>query len=381
MLDTIVLTVPEREYRLRAPERFTPHAAMLRNPALGQNAALKAVCNPTKADKATGYKPRLTLLRRPYSAPVLRIEFSAPKLLFGNNFEELRGRADLPLVLDALHKALSAMGVDVPHKALEAAQVGAIHYSKNILLERTTPCFLVIQALEKLDLSAQLDLTQTDFRNGGQMAKYHAGSYEIALYDKVKDLEQAAKYGPKRGAEVNYDGAGDLFATAPRKPEVLRFEVRLTARKCKSLCGTLGFAYTPTLATLFSLDLSRAILLHYWKVITDGLYMMQIDTKDTERALHTIRAAFPRKRPGSAVQLLGFVTICQALGIRAARAAMALPSHQWYRLKRDAKTLDAAPTCPRFAVLANVRGQLKEFVGLRREDVVDEELIRNAQNI
>ncbi len=214
MLDTIVLTIPERDVRLRAPERFSPHAAMLRSPALGGGAMVKAIYNPSKADKATGYKPRLTLLKPPYRPPVLKIEFSAPKLLFDNNFEELRGRADLPLVITELHKALDVMGVGVFPEALEAAQVSAIHYSKNILLERTTPCFLVIQALEKLDLSAQLDLTQTDFRNGGQMAKYHAGSYEIALYDKVKDLEQAAKYGAKRGAAADYDGAGDLFATA-----------------------------------------------------------------------------------------------------------------------------------------------------------------------
>jgi hypothetical protein len=69
MLDTIVLTIPERDVRLRAPERFAPHAAMLRNPALSGGAMVKAIYNPSKTDKATGYKPRLTLLRRPYSPP------------------------------------------------------------------------------------------------------------------------------------------------------------------------------------------------------------------------------------------------------------------------------------------------------------------------
>jgi hypothetical protein len=374
MLDTIVLTVPEREYRLRAPERFTPHAAMLRNPALGQNATLKAVCNPTKADKATGYKPRLTLFRRPYSTPVLRVEFSAPKLLFGNNFEELHGRQDLPRVIIALHAALAVMGVDVAHEALETACVSAVHYSKNILLERTTPCFLIIQALEKLDLSCKLDLTQTDFRNGGQMVKYHASTYEIALYDKVKDLEQANTYGDKRGAESDYDTMADLF-TGARKPEVLRLEVRLTARKLKSLCKTLGFTCGDTMADLFSPDLSRAILLHYWKVITDGLYLTQINTKDVERLVHTIRAAFPQKRVGKVMELMGFITTCQALGVRGARLALALKDHQWYRLKHDAKALEAIATCPRFAVLANVRGQLREFVPLTKADLGVEGLL------
>ena len=40
----------------------------------------------------------------------LRIEFSAPKLVLGNNFDELRSR-DFERVLDALHRALQDMGV------------------------------------------------------------------------------------------------------------------------------------------------------------------------------------------------------------------------------------------------------------------------------
>lgn len=179
----------------------------------------------------------------------------------------------------------------------------------------------------------------------------------------------------KRGAEADYDGnAHDLFS-GPRPPEVLRFETRLTAKKFKNLCKTLGLEYGTTLADLFSPDLSRAILMHYWKTIAGGLYMMQIDTRDTERLIHTIRATFPRKRVGSVLQLLGFITACQALGIRPARAALALKSYQWYRLKADAKKIDATSACPRFTALATVRGQLTEFVPLIKSDLVVEGLI------
>ena len=147
---------------------------------------IKCHYNPTKAEKASGYKPRLTLYRKPFteraSAVWLKIEFSAPKLIFGNNFQEFAGRDDLEVVLNALHKALAIMGITMTLDTLRQAKTSAIHYSKNILLERTTPCFLLIQALEKLDLSAKLDLNQTDFRNNGQMVKYHASSYEIALF-------------------------------------------------------------------------------------------------------------------------------------------------------------------------------------------------------
>ena len=208
MIDTIAINIPEKDFKIKSPERFNPNAAAIFNPVFGDGGLVKAVYNPTKADKAKGYRPRLTLFKRPYTERVraiwLKIEFSAPKLIFGNNFEELRGSAnDLEGVIDNLLIALGSMGIETTYESLLNARISAIHYSKNILLERSTPCYLLIQTLEKLDLSGKLDLTQTDFRNSGQMVKYHSSLYEIALYDKVKDLEQAAKDGEKRGMEID----------------------------------------------------------------------------------------------------------------------------------------------------------------------------------
>lgn len=263
MLDTIAILLPEKDFQIKYPERFNPHAWSIYNPTFGDKGLVKAFYNPTKAESAKGYKPRLTLFKKPYTerAPALwmRIEFSAPKMVFGNNFQELNGRDDFENVLTSLYSALTNMGVEVAYETLVKAKVTAIHYSKNILLERTTPCCLLIQALEKLDLSTKLDLTQTDFRNGGQMVKYHAGTYEIALYDKVKDLEQARKYGAKRGYENDYECMLDLFADH-RKPEVLRFEIRLTAKKIRPLFKSLGFTQECTFDQLFNVSLSRAVL-------------------------------------------------------------------------------------------------------------------------
>lgn len=383
MLDTIALTLPEHLFKIRYTDRFTPDAGFVMNPMYGGGRGMvKCHYNPTKGEKAKGYKPRLTLFKKPYTeranAIWLKIEFSAPKLIFGNNFEELRGRNDLETVLTALHRALADMGIEVAYDDLLNAKVSAVHYSKNILLERTTPCFLLIQALEKLDLSAKLDLNQTDFRNGGQMVKYHASTYEIALYDKVKDLEQASKFGEKRGAEIDYGGMTDLFKDR-RKPEVLRFETRLTGRKIRPLFKTLGFKKGCTMNELFSADLSRAVLLHYWKVITDGLYLMNINTKDMERLVHAVRVAFPKKRPGKVMELIGFIAACQSLGVRGARLALGLKSHQWYRLKADVKTLETSAFCPRFLILNGIKRQLEEFIPLVRQDIVFKELLENGK--
>ena len=379
MLDTIAINLPRDDYHLHNPERFHPHAGVLTNPAYGDRGMMKCYYNPAKKEKIKGYLPRLTLFKKPYgnwaNAVWMKIEFSAPKLIYGNNFEELHGDHDFDMVISALLTALERMGVETTYEILVNAKVSAVHYSKNILLERDTPCSLLIQTLAKLDMSSRLDLTQTDFRNGGQMAKYHASSYEIALYDKVKDLEQAKKYGEKRGAETDYGNQPDFF-TGIKKPEVLRFEIRLKSRKFKTVAAGLGFKNKPIFKDIFCASLSRAILLYYWAEITKGLYILNIDVVGSERLVDNIRSRFPRKRPHSILALMGFVKTCQDVGIRGARVLLTLTDTQFYRLKADAKKLQQEAKSPRFRVLAGIRAQLKEFIPLIRADIVDEQILQ-----
>lgn len=381
MLDTIAINLQRNDYTIHSPERFTPHVGALTNPLFGDGGIVKCYYNPTKAEKAQGYLPRITIFKKPFgdwaSAVWMKIEFSAPKLIFGNNFEELNGNEDFDSVIKALLEGLKRMGIEANYDALANAKVAAIHYSKNILLDRDMPCYLLIQTLQKLDISAKLDLNQTDFRNGGQMAKYHASTYEIAIYDKVKDLEQASKYGAGRGAETDYDCQHDLFV-GQKTPEVLRLEVRLKSRKAKSLLKTLGIQRDITLKALFCASLSRAVLMHYWEEITKGLYVLNIDTGSCEKLIDNIRAHFPKKRPNTVLALMGFVQTCQQTGIRGARLLLRLSDAQFYRLKADAKKLEQDTKSPRFAVLGAVKSQLKEFIPLIKQDIVDEKLLKDV---
>jgi hypothetical protein len=379
MLDTVVLTLPEKDFFIKHGDRFTPFAGFLQNPMYGTRQMVKAVYNPSKAEKRTGYKPRLTLIKKPFTerahAIILRIEFSAPKLLYGNNFVELRGHDDFMPVLTALHTALASMGIEVSIDTLKTANVSAIHYSKNILLERETPCFMLIRELEKLDLSTKLDLTQTDFRNSGQMVKYHASTYEIALYDKVKDLQQASTYGDKRSAEIDNATQLDLLNEL-KLPEVLRFEIRLTSRKLKPLLAQIGHAGTRTFQNLFNASLSRVILLHFWNQITDGLYLLNLNADDPAALIARIKVAHPRKRQTSILQLVGFVHTAEKLGVRGAKLHLGLKNQAFYRLKKGLKALDGIRTTPRFSVLNAVKEQIREFIPITIQDIVDSGLLK-----
>lgn len=379
MLDTVVLTLPEKDFFIKNDDRFTPYAGFLKNPMYGGKNMVKCVYNPTKAEKQSGYKPRLTLVKKPFTehakAVFLRIEFSAPKLLYGNNFVELRGHVDFLPVLTALHTALASMGIEVSLETLKTANVSAIHYSKNILLERETPCFLLIRELEKLDLSPKLDLTQTDFRNSGQMVKYHASTYEIALYDKVKDLQQASTYGDKRSAEIDNGSQLDLLNSL-KLPEVLRFEIRLKSRKLKSLLLQIGHARSLTFQNLFNASLSRTILLHFWNLITDGLYLLNLSSDDPAALIARIKAAYPKKRQTSILQLIGFAHTAEKLGIRGAKLHLGLNNQNFYRLKKDLKALDGTHTTSRFSVLKAVKEQIIEFIPLIADDIVNKDLLK-----
>ena len=371
MLDTIAINLPPVDYQIKKPEKFNPHAGAFSNPMFGNNGLAKATCNPTKKEQAKGYHPRLTLYKRPYvggHATWLKIEFSAPKLVFGNNFEELRDTQDLSHVIDALHAALARMGVATTKEKLLNASISATHYSKNFLLDRSTPCHIIINMLGRMNVSTKLDLNQTNFRNGGQMAKYHAANHEVAIYDKVKDLQQAKKYGAGRGAEIDYDCQFHLL-DGNNYPEVLRLEARLKSAKLKQLMKALAISRDTTLKGVFCPDLSRAILMHHWQEITKGLHLMNLNANDCEQLILNIRRQHPNKRQTSVLALVGFVQACQSVGVRGARVLLGLTPAQFYRLNADAKKLEQGHTSPCFIILSSVKEQLGKFVPLVRQDL------------
>ena len=167
MLDTIVLTLDQRHFDVLLPERFTPSAKGLLAPpyySLGLRGNFACVQNPSKSKlKAGHYEPRLTLSKRKASngfALGLRVEFSAPKMLLGNNFDELES-SDFHDTMEVLHQRLGEMGIRTSMDALRSAPVSAIHYSKNIPFTDYTSCSMVLNELARIDITKRLDLSHT----------------------------------------------------------------------------------------------------------------------------------------------------------------------------------------------------------------------------
>lgn len=340
MIDTIVITLPKDKFQISKPELFSPNAAWLYSTTSQKGMSSKQ--NPTNHELAMGvYKPRLTLFQRQHmygSQPVLKIELSLPKLLHGNNFEELRYK-DFNAVTHKLLQALADMGVIVDHDTLITADVSAIHYGKNIKLTDGSTPYHYIKKIQEASAPWYLDANKTDFRNDGHSYKWHCNSYEIVFYDKIRDLEKAKQSG-KRAVEK--DSALQLnllnkFKTR-KKLEYLRMEVRLNKRaKMKQLFAKLGIKVDLTLKKLFKPAISKKILLHYLDELESKRPpLLDYKTTNDRALLADLIFNNPESNLKQIMQLFGMKKALETINVRELRMMFAnCNPKSWQRLMAE----------------------------------------------
>ena len=331
------------------------------------------VQNPTKTELKNGiYKPRLTMTKRFNTTgrqeATLSIEFSAPKLLYGNNFDELTNN-DFPLVVDKLKEVLKEMGIRVFRKLLLSAPVSAIHYSKNIpLTDGTTPHYL-ISKIKEANIQLPLDVNQTDYRNDGHSYKWHSNSYEVAFYDKLKDLEMANK-SEKRAIESDNSIQLNLFETfkEKRRLEIMRMEVRLNKRqKIGQLFRTLGIQSVLTLENLFSSSIAQQVLLHYLgELESKRLPLFDYKPTSSKSLLADLVINNPNIGIRKTIQLFGLKQAFDSTSPRDLRNMFGkYGQRSWYRLVAEAKTVKL-PTAR--SPLGIIRENLIRFEPLKLVD-------------
>ncbi len=305
------------------------------------------VQNPTKGELERGiYKPRLTLTKRFNCSkrfePTLSIELSLPKLVFGNNFDEL-DNSRFPQVVELLRQKLKEMGVLVLMAILEKAPVSAIHYSKNISLTNGATPYHYINKIKESNISLALDTNQTDYQNEGHSFKWHSNSYEVAFYDKIRDLEMA-KGSDKRAFEDDNVLQLNLFDTLKERKflEVLRMEVRLNKRqKMKQLFRTVGIDTELTFQTLFSSIISQQILLHYLDQIErQRPRLLDLKAGNPKALLTDLIINNPKLGSLKTLQVFG---LKQALDTTTPRELRVMfgkyKTRSWYRLMAEAKAI------------------------------------------
>ena len=371
MIDTVVLIIQEGYYKILNPDLFTPNAGILNNPiSFGARAFVKCMQNPTKEDYAKGiYKPRLTITKRAVKGGFikpLKVEFSAPKLLFLNNVNELEEN-DFEKLLDILQKRLLEMGVEVSETNLKLAKASTIHYSKNIELPDFVVSSMFIRELSKVDITKRLSLDKTFFKNSGHALAFYAKSYAIVIYDKLKDIQQ------NTGVKIDDDPTimqQNLFSDNKPQTEILRIEIRLNhSKKIESVLKTIGKAQDRSFINLFKVDIAKKVVLYYWDLMTANKNTFLFSQeRDMDKIAEEIYRANPKISAQKLFAIIGYVVFSKEKGTRILRQFVEskYTKRTWLRLNAYSKILGSSTS--QIKIWVDVRNLIEEFKPVKPVD-------------
>lgn len=376
MVDTIAIILHEKQFTIMNHDRFSPSTYNLYNPPyirVNGRSSFKAVNNPTLEDKQKyGYLPRLTLfkvIRAGGFATFLKIEFSAPKMLFDNNFDEV-DRSDFKSLYQALHRKLFAMGVSVPNiNDLIHAEVSAIHYCKNIILTDYSTPSSIINELSKVNISRTKDTNISNYRNEGHVFKYHSNNFEVVFYDKLADLNQAKKSDRRAIEKDNYVQLSLFDLVKPKKPfEVIRMEIRLgDKKKIKQLLEANGIQTSKiTLYALFSKQIAKKLLQSTLNELEANYPTYVLNEATLEDILANTQLSKPKAGFKHVLSLVAAQFAIKEMGIRKFRNNIRkYGDTTWYRLNKDLKSLQPMKKIKQFAALSD---DLDKFEKVRLAD-------------
>jgi hypothetical protein len=117
---------------------------------------------------------------------IMKIEFSVPKLLYGNSVLEVV-EGDKERVLVELKAALAKVNIIVEIDNIAKAALTTVHLCKNVLLPRTIKMREILNELQRVDINKVFDVTGKQFKNGGRVLSIYSGVIEHVFYDKISD--------------------------------------------------------------------------------------------------------------------------------------------------------------------------------------------------
>ncbi len=382
MIDTVVIMLDKGHYFITDPQRFSP-ALMVRDE---ENIPYtKHVNNPTKRQKEDVYYPRLTLHYRSYGKKFeqpLAIEFSVPKLLYGNNLDELED-SDFKTIVSTLKRRCDEMGVKIWVGSLDNAHVSTIHFGKNIELKDGYTSTLAIQEIAKLHGSTQQDHNKADFRNEGHAYQIYTKNRSIVLYDKMADINKPVSRAIDKDKVAAQLSLFDVLKEQNKPPEILRIEVRYTNRRLlKTELSRLGINVELTFQQLFSKVIAQKVLQSHWERIYDKRVHFALSMERRPQAvLKQLLLTHPDMKPKRAIELVGMYVLARdnagLLGVRTAVQSLR-PKTNWHRFKKQLEAFEDPPfPLVVHGFVNDIKTQLKDFKSLRYSVAVDADVRHN----
>lgn len=377
MIDTIALSIQQESFEITDHNKFNPSTENLYKPnyyRLGNRSNISCVQNPTKKELTEGiYKPRLKVTKRMKKGSfeiVLRIEFSIPKLLYGNNFDEIEDH-DFQKIIEILREKLLEMGVVVSKETLINADVSAVHFSKNFILSDYLTPYSIMKEISKINVNRQLDLNKTDFRNEGHCLKFRANNFEVVFYDKKKDLEKS-KISEKRAEEKENGMQQSLFLKQIKNnpSEILRMEVRINNRtKLKKIFKDLNLLQCLSFSSICLKENSQKVLIYYFDKIYKAYTSVISIKKSCKDYLFEIKKKNPKIKLRKAVFFLGLAMALEEFGCREFREFSKIFNFKyWDRMVKEYKEMGVFGTSS--DIFKPIRKSFDEFKSLKMSDIV-----------
>lgn len=228
---------------------------------------------------------------------------SIPKLLFSNNFQEIKF-SDREKVINSTAERLRSIGIGVSVEAISEAPVSVVHFCKNIILPKNVAFRSILSDLSKTDMGKAYDTTddvrmQRD-KNNGKVVHLRCGTREWCFYDKIDDLKQPKC---KRTDKYITTYEKELISRLDLQDlEVFRYEYRLNKHQTikSELHTLLGKKYDDKISfsDLFTDGLWKNVLNKAWKRILqrpeNQLALLSFDSS-LDLFLHILRGAKKEK--------------------------------------------------------------------------------------
>jgi hypothetical protein len=169
-------------------------------------------------------------------------------------------------IIFTLKDSLLRVGIAIETEVIENATLEAVHTCKNILLPKTIRMRDILNELGHMDISKVIDVTETQFKNGGHVLNFYSGTIERSFYDKVSDSLRPKNKRSDKG-RIDYEKAF-IEQYKLQNQEIFRYEYRLKkTQTTKRVINTLfGRKYeTPVIFNdVFKPNFIKTLILNSW---------------------------------------------------------------------------------------------------------------------
>lgn len=272
MNDTITLKLSRNDFTVLEPWEWQPQLPDVISPTSDVYLPFFYQFHLNRKSPSN-YYPKLTLIslankisRKPKIE--LTIQFSAPKILFDNNVDEIE-ETDFEKLIDTLLLRLAEMGVKTHYEALSNAEIRKVDFCKNILLNNYETVTHATRTVSKFDIPKRLKIYNDRFQNEGHALRIYNTQQQIIIYDKVKDAFKNKDEAEDKDRTKYQQQLLKAIQSSHSPIEILRLEIRLlNVRKLNAVLTELGFSANLTFRDIFKKEIAKTILKQYWKLIT-----------------------------------------------------------------------------------------------------------------